>query len=99
MSVMFLVLPVALVMVLLALAAFRWAAREGQFDDLETPAIRALDDDEARPEPPPTPLKVAEGSFRVMSETTYFRRTLVRVLIVQALTLLVLGWLHWTFGR
>ncbi len=73
------------------------AAREGQFDDLETPAIRALDDDEARPEAPP--LKVAEGSFRVMSETTYFRRTLVRVLIVQALTLMVLGWLHWTFGR
>ena len=52
MSVMFLVLPVALVMVLLALAAFRWAAREGQFDDLETPAIRALDDDEARPDSP-----------------------------------------------
>lgn len=48
MSVMFLVLPVALVMVLAALAAFRWAAREGQFDDLETPAIRALDDDEGR---------------------------------------------------
>ena len=49
--------------------------------------------------PRPPPLKVAEGSFRVMSETTYFRRTLVRVLIVQALTLMVLGWLHWTFGR
>ena len=48
---------------------------------------------------PRPPLKVAEGSFRVMSETTYFRRTLVRVLIVQALTLMVLGWLHWTFGR
>ena len=52
MSVMFLVLPVALVMVLGALAAFRWAARAGQFDDLTTPAIRALDDDEGRTDSP-----------------------------------------------
>jgi hypothetical protein len=34
-----------------------------------------------------------------MPESTYFRRTAVRVLIVQVLTLMVLGWLHWTFGR
>ena len=49
MSVLFLVLPVALLLVLLALAAFRWAARGGQFDDLQTPAVRALDDDDPRP--------------------------------------------------
>ncbi len=48
MSVLFLVLPVALLLVLGALLAFRWAARQGQFDDLDTPALRALDDDEAR---------------------------------------------------
>jgi cbb3-type cytochrome oxidase maturation protein len=52
MSVMYLVLPVALVLVLAALVAFRWAARGGQFDDLETPALRALDDDEGRPGSP-----------------------------------------------
>ena len=52
MSVMFFVLPVALVLVLGALAAFRWAARDGQFDDLQTPALRALDDDEGRPGSP-----------------------------------------------
>jgi cbb3-type cytochrome oxidase maturation protein len=51
-SVLFLVLPLALVFVLGALVAFRWAARQGQFDDLQTPAIRALDDDEARPGSP-----------------------------------------------
>jgi cbb3-type cytochrome oxidase maturation protein len=50
MSVLFLVLPVALVFVLGALAAFRWAVRQGQFDDLRTPALRAIDDDEERPD-------------------------------------------------
>ena len=48
MSVIFIVLPVALVVVLVAVVAFLWAARRGQFDDLETPAYRALHDD-----PPP----------------------------------------------
>ena len=46
MSVIFLVLPLALIVVLAAVAAFAWAARRGQFDDLTTPAIRMLHDDE-----------------------------------------------------
>jgi len=59
MSVIFIVLPLALVVVLAAVVAFLWAARHGQFDDLTTPAMRALHEDEpppvrpdARPEPP-----------------------------------------------
>lgn len=46
MSVLFIVLPLALVVVLAAVIAFLWAARRGQFDDLTTPAMRALHDDE-----------------------------------------------------
>ena len=46
MSVIFIVLPVALVVVLAAVVAFLWATRRGQFDDLTTPALRALHDDE-----------------------------------------------------
>jgi cbb3-type cytochrome oxidase maturation protein len=42
MSVLYIVLPIALVLVGVAVFAFVWAARRGQFDDLETPAIRAL---------------------------------------------------------
>ena len=45
MSVIFIVLPLALVIVFVAVGAFAWAARRGQFDDLETPAMRALHDD------------------------------------------------------
>lgn len=45
MSVIFLVLPLALLIVAVAVGAFVWATKRGQFDDLETPAIRAVHDD------------------------------------------------------
>lgn len=48
MSVLYLVLPLALILVAGALAAYAWAARTGQFDDLETPAWRILFEDDIR---------------------------------------------------
>ncbi len=49
MSVVFLVLPLALVIATGAIFAFAWALRSGQLDDLETPSIRLLldEDDES----------------------------------------------------
>lgn len=46
MSVLLLLLPVALAIVAVAIGAFVWAARRGQFDDLDTPALRILRDEE-----------------------------------------------------
>lgn len=46
MSVLFLVVPLALLLVGVAVCAFVWSARGGQFDDLDTPAVRMLHDDE-----------------------------------------------------
>ena len=46
MSVIYVVLPVALVIAAAAVIAFMWAVRSGQMDDLETPAHRILHDDE-----------------------------------------------------
>ncbi len=46
MSVLFIVLPLALVIVGVAVFAYVWAARRGQFDDLDTPALRMLHDDD-----------------------------------------------------
>jgi cbb3-type cytochrome oxidase maturation protein len=45
MSVVFIVLPLALLVVGGAVWAFVWSARSGQMDDLETPAVRMLHDD------------------------------------------------------
>lgn len=51
MSVIFIVLPLALVVVLVAVVAYIWSARNGQFDDLDTPAMRMLHDDDDPPPP------------------------------------------------
>ena len=45
MSVLFLVLPLAVGLSGLAAAAFLWATRSGQFDDLHTPPVRLLCDE------------------------------------------------------
>lgn len=48
MSALFLVVPIALLVSAAAVVAFSWSVRRGQMDDLETPALRMLQDD-----PPP----------------------------------------------
>ncbi len=45
MSVLFVVIPLALVIVSAAVGAFLWSVRHGQFDDLKTPGLRMLLDD------------------------------------------------------
>jgi len=42
----FVLLPLALVIAAIAVGFFIWAAWSGQFDDLDTPAVRILFDDE-----------------------------------------------------
>ena len=49
MTVMFLVLPVALLFSGAAVVAFLWSARNGQLDDLDTPPLRVLRDDPRSP--------------------------------------------------
>ena len=46
MSVIYLLLPIASLLAAGGVAAFIWAVRRGQFDDLDTPAVRMLHDDE-----------------------------------------------------
>jgi cbb3-type cytochrome oxidase maturation protein len=44
-SVLYIVLPLALIIVAAAVGAYVWAVKRGQFDDLDTPAMRAVDDE------------------------------------------------------
>ena len=48
MQVIYIVLPLAIGLAGVALAAFLWAVRRGQYDDLDTPPCRMLFDDDAR---------------------------------------------------
>ena len=52
MSVLYIVLPLSLLLGALFLGAFIWSVRRGQLDDLETPALRMLADDEQAPKDP-----------------------------------------------
>jgi len=49
MSVLFVAVPVAVLLACSGVVALVWAARRGQLDDLETPPLRMLLDDDAAP--------------------------------------------------
>jgi cbb3-type cytochrome oxidase maturation protein len=46
MGVLYILIPTALIVLVISLLAFRWALHDGQFDDLRTPALRILVDDQ-----------------------------------------------------
>ncbi len=53
MSILYLLIPLGLVLLALSVWAFFWAVRRGQFDDLESPALQILLDDDRAPPPGP----------------------------------------------
>ena len=46
MKIIYLLIPLSLLLLGFALWAFFWAVRNDQFDDLDTPALDVLDDEE-----------------------------------------------------
>jgi cbb3-type cytochrome oxidase maturation protein len=48
-SIIYLLIPLGLILLIVAVGAFFWAVRSGQFDDLDTPATKMLMDDEDHP--------------------------------------------------
>ncbi len=63
METIFVLLPLAVLIAGISLALFVWAARSGQFDDLDTPAVRMLFDDEE-------PRRPADATARAASAAT-----------------------------
>ncbi len=53
MSILVLLVPLSLLLLALAIGAFVWAVKRGQFDDLDTPALDILVDDAESAMPPP----------------------------------------------
>ena len=51
MTIIFVLIPISLLLLVVAIGAFFWATRSGQFDDLESPAHRILLDDDRQPPP------------------------------------------------
>ncbi len=46
MSIVYLLVPAALLLALVGLIGFIWSVKKGQYDDLDTPARRILFEDE-----------------------------------------------------
>lgn len=51
MKIIYVLIPLSLMLLGLAIWAFFWAVRNDQFDDLDTPAMDILDDDEKADSP------------------------------------------------
>ncbi len=49
MSILMLLIPLGLILLGIFVGAFFWAARSGQFDDLDSPALSVLLDDDRAP--------------------------------------------------
>lgn len=47
MTALYVLVPIALIVSAAAVAAFVWSVNHGQMDDLTTPPLRMLDDDES----------------------------------------------------
>lgn len=55
MRILLLLVPISLILLGVAIFAFVWAVRRGQFDDLDTPALDILADDDQAPPRSPAP--------------------------------------------
>jgi len=51
MNVIYLLIPLGLGLLALSVWAYFWAVRSGQFDDLESPGVQILLDDDRAPPP------------------------------------------------
>jgi cbb3-type cytochrome oxidase maturation protein len=49
MNILLLLIPLSLLLLAAAVWAFAWAVRRGQFEDLDTPALAILVDEDAPP--------------------------------------------------
>ena len=49
MSILYVLIPMSIVLLIIAIWFFFWASNDGQFDDLDSPAVRILMDDDETP--------------------------------------------------
>jgi len=68
-TILYLLIPLGLLLLGCAVAAFFWAVGSGQFDDLETPAWSVVLDDDRTPDSPA--MKAGGSQNRAPSKNKY----------------------------
>ena len=61
MEIIFVLVPLSLLIALCGLAAYGWALRRGQFDDLDSPPLRLLAEESP---PDPAPAEIAKKGLK-----------------------------------
>jgi cbb3-type cytochrome oxidase maturation protein len=56
MTILYLLVPLAILLAAIGVGAFVWAVRTGQYDDVDTPAVRMITDDLDNPGGKPEPV-------------------------------------------
>lgn len=64
MAILLLLIPISLLLLGVAIWAFVWAVRRGQFEDLDTASLDILQDDP----PPPMPQRDGNGDANVIRD-------------------------------
>ncbi|HUO19865.1 MAG TPA: cbb3-type cytochrome oxidase assembly protein CcoS [Steroidobacteraceae bacterium] len=59
MHVIYLLIPLGIALLVLSVFGFLWAVRSGQFDDLDSPGLQILLDDDRAPPPAPPDVRDA----------------------------------------
>ena len=62
MDIIYVLIPLSILLISIAVLVFFWAVKGGQFDDLDSPAHRILFDDDDEPQPPHSPKSQPEDS-------------------------------------
>ncbi|MFW8589658.1 cbb3-type cytochrome oxidase assembly protein CcoS [Glaciecola sp. 2405UD65-10] len=62
MSIIYVLIPLAIIIVAIAIAVFFWAVKSNQFDDLERQGYSILFDDDLKESPTPETDKLEENS-------------------------------------
>ena len=62
MEIIYVLIPLSVILMALAIGFFFWAIKNDQFDDLDTPALDVLDDDEPKPKQEPVETDDSEGA-------------------------------------
>lgn len=69
MSVLYLLLPIAIFFLIIAIAFFFWAIRNDQFDDMESPALKIVIDDHQQKKKVPRKL-ATDNSDKVSNDNS-----------------------------
>ena len=64
MNILLALIPISLILLGIAVAAFIWAVKRGQFDDMDTPALDILRDDPNDPRPNGAPAQPEPASAK-----------------------------------